>query len=108
MFGNDGPERFIDLNCCHMPPHVKKHARDSCIRYSTEGSANRFNVVNILTFFLTMLGHANANIVPAIMQLDHSTVNAPFCAALGMTKYGIPTKHYYSPQVIVRPLPIVS
>jgi hypothetical protein len=105
MFDNGEPPYVIDLECCDMPLHVKKQAKKSSIRYQTEGPAGRFNVVYLLTYFLATLDSANANIVPAIMQLNHSTINAPFCAALGMTKYGIPTRHYYCPHVIGKPLP---
>ena len=101
----NGETYVIDLACCDIPKHVMKAARKRSSNYQPEGSAGRFNVVYLLTYFLATLDDANAHIVPAIMQLNHSTINAPFCAALGMTKYGIPTKRYYCPQMIGKPLP---
>jgi hypothetical protein len=101
----NGETYVIDLACCDIPKHVMKAARKRSSNYQPEGSAGRFNVVYLLTYFLATLDDANAHIVPAIMQLNHSTVNAPFCAALGMAKYGIPDKRYYCPQMIGKPLP---
>ena len=80
----NGETYVIDLACCDIPKHVMKAARKRSSNYQPEGSAGRFNVVYLLTYFLATLDDANAHIVPAIMQLNHSTVNAPFCAALGM------------------------